>query len=121
MTIEYENKCVERDEHDKIIRILRTGLLDYFNKMSKNTLYNNTLSQIDNAKLVTLIKNNYPNVDITQKFFDNNQHEGAKLVYALKFSEIKNINNIKQITIDKYIEYNQLSTRCINAQMFIYK
>lgn len=104
MTEEFEKKWLEKDERDKIERILRLALLDYFKKEARTT-YLNDVMNVSSISLITFIKKNYPMSDIDTNFLDKS--DGAKLVYALKFNIVQNKTKIPISAIEKYIQYNQ--------------
>lgn len=103
---DFDNKIIAKDEREKIDRIMRLALLEYFSRIALN-IYNIDLQNILSHELVQKIKNMNSHSDINDKFFDDAKHVGSKLVYALKFNMIVNKTNIPNSVIHKYIMLNQ--------------
>lgn len=102
---EFNNKMIAIDERNKIDRIMRLALLDYFNKIAIST-YSNELRDVPIGELVKKIKNINRTTDANIGFF-NDEHIGAKLAYSLKLNMVANRTNIPISAIDKYIVLNK--------------
>lgn len=103
---DFNNKMIAKDEHYKIDRVMRIALLDYFNRVALN-IYDNDLRNILSHELVRKIKQFNIESDINDRFFEDDKHVSAKLVYALKLNMIPNKTNIPVNVINKYIALNQ--------------